>query len=122
LVYGNCKSFGGKLIGIIINHKRDKRMERNIGAKISSGRPQSTNRVCADALYIHRVGHGLTQTEFAVKVGLSIRTIQKIENDPEFLTTRRTAYKIADEIINNPPPTNTETLLLMDAWNNLNND
>ena len=78
-------------------------------------------KVCADTLYYHRVGHGLTQTEYSAKVGLSLRTIQRMENEPNFLTTRNTAYRIADDIIKNPPPTNTETLILMDTWNKGNN-
>ena len=63
-------------------------------------------KVCADTAYFHRVGHGLTQTEYAAKVGLSLRTIQRMETEPNFLTTRNTAYKIADDIIKNPPPIN----------------
>jgi len=97
-------------------------MGRPIGSKNKTvknmvGRPHCTHRVCADAVYIHRTAHLLSQTEFAFKVGLSMRTIQRIENESDFLTTKRTAYKIADEIINNPPPENSETLILMDTWN-----
>jgi len=59
----------------------------------------------------------MTQTELAEKIGISMRTIQKMENDLNFRTTKRMAYKIADEIVNNPPPQNSETLNLLSDWN-----
>ena len=57
------------------------------------------------------------QKEFSEKIGISMRTIQKMENDPNFRTSKRMAYKVADEIVNNPAPQNSETLNLLISWN-----
>jgi len=78
---------------------------------------KNSHRVCADSVYFHRINHGLSQKEFSEKLGISMRTIQKMENDRNFRTTKRMAYKIADEIVNNPPAENTETLNLLSSWN-----
>ena len=76
-----------------------------------------THRVCADSVFFHRINHGMTQKEFSEKIGISMRTIQKMENDLNFRTSKRMAYKVADEIVNNPAPQNTETLNLLISWN-----
>ena len=116
-------------VSVQLNHKQENKMGRPVGSK-NKPKVHSKKRmthqpkkykVCADTAYFHRVGHGLTQTEYAAKVGLSLRTIQRMETEPNFLTTRNTAYKIADDIIKNPPPINTETLILMDTWNKESN-
>ena len=95
---------------------KEKNMGRTVGSK-NTKLWKSTHRVCADTVYFHRINHGMTQTELAEKIGISMRTIQKMENDLNFRTTKRMAYKIADEIVNNPPPQNSETLNLLSSWN-----
>ena len=81
------------------------------------GRPKQKNHICGNTLYYHRLAHGMSQGEMAKKIGLSIRTISRIENDPDFKTTRVTAYKVAYEIIFNPVPDHPEVLELIDKWN-----
>jgi DNA-directed RNA polymerase alpha subunit len=97
-------------------------MEVIMGRPIGSNNKKYKNnlggyRVCAETVYFHRMGHGMSQTDFALKTNLSMRTIQRIENEKDFRTTRRTAYKIAQEIINNPPPEDGEVVDLLNKWN-----
>ena len=51
------------------------------------------------------------------RAGISARTLQRMENDPNFNTTRGTAYKVAYEITFNPALANPEVIKLMDKWN-----
>lgn len=81
------------------------------------GRPKQNNQICGKSLYYHRLAHKMSQDEMAKKIGLSIRTISRIENDPDFKTTRVTSYKVAYEIIFNPVPDHPEVLELIDKWN-----
>ena len=109
-------------VSVQLNHKQENKMGRTVGSKNKPKvHSKKKYKVCADTAYFHRVGHGLTQAEYAAKVGLSMKTIQRIEKDSNFLTTRNTAYKIADDIIKNPPPTDPKTLILMDTWNKESN-
>ena len=81
------------------------------------GRPKQKNHICGNTLYYHRLAHGMSQGEMAKKIGLSIRTISRIESEPNFKTTRVTSYKVAYEIIFNPVPDHPEVLELIDKWN-----
>jgi DNA-binding XRE family transcriptional regulator len=81
------------------------------------GRPKENNQICGKSLYYHRLAHKMSQGEIAKKIGLSIRTISRIENEPDFKTTRVTAYKVAYEIIFNPVPDHPEVLELINKWN-----
>ena len=86
------------------------------------GRPKQKNHICGNTLYYHRLAHGMSQGEMAKKIGLSIRTISRIESEPNFKTTRVTSYKVAYEIIFNPVPDHPEVLELIDKWNGERNE
>jgi len=92
------------------------KMGRPKGVK-NKRKPKNKNRICGNSLYYHRLAHKMNQGEMAKKIGLSIRTISRIESEPDFKTTRGTAYKVAYEIIFNPVPDHPEVLELIDKWN-----
>ena len=79
--------------------------------------PNNTNYICGNTIYYHRIAHGMSQFDMAEKIGISARTLQRMENDPNFSTTRGTAYKVAYEITFNPALANPEVIKLMDKWN-----
>jgi len=82
------------------------------------GRKKSNNRVCGESIQMHRLAHLMSQVEMANKIGISARTLQRIENEPEFKATPVTAYKIAYELIFNPATNNPEVTKLVNSWNN----
>ena len=60
---------------------------------------------------------GMSQTQFANMTKLSLRTIQRIENEPNTKLSRKTAYKIALGIHNNPIPEDLKPIFkIVDNW------
>ena len=82
------------------------------------GRKKSNTQVCGKSVLMHRQAHLMSQVEMANKIGISARTLQRIENEPEFNATPVTAYKIAYELIFNPATNNPEVTKLVNSWNN----
>ena len=74
--------------------------------------------VSGRSVYEHRLAHGMTQSDFGKKLGISNNTIQKIEKDLSFTTSGKMARKIAQELINNPIKEKDKLVLdLINKWN-----
>jgi len=58
--------------------------------------------ICGKSLQDYRISKGLTQTEFGGKINMNYRSIQRIENEPDYRVSRITAYKIAYQMIHSP--------------------
>ena len=87
--------------------------------KPRSGRPIASNyEVCAKSVKMHRAAHMMSQINMAKKIGISCRTLQRVENEPGFKTTPVTAYKIAYELIFNPAIQNPDVMALLNKWDN----
>ena len=82
------------------------------------GRTPANHGVCGKSVKQHREAHMMSQTNLAVKIGISSRTLQRIENEPGFKTTPVTAYKIAYELIFNPAEQNPQVMALLKKWDN----
>ena len=80
------------------------------------GRKKSNTQVCGKSVFMHRRAHMLSQVEMANKIGISARTLQRIENEEDFKSTPVTAYKIAYELIFNPATNNPEVTKLINSW------
>jgi DNA-binding XRE family transcriptional regulator len=82
------------------------------------GRKKSDIQICGKSVTMHRQAHMMTQIGLAKKIGVCTRTLQRIENEPEFRATPVIAYKIAYELIFNPAPINPKVTKLINSWNN----
>ena len=84
------------------------------------GRPKSTTTVCSKSIKDFREKSFMTQTDFAKKLNISMRSIQRIENDPSYSVSFKTAYLIANYMIRNPPLNEDHPKVkeLLNSWNN----
>ena len=78
---------------------------------------RNNTRVCGKTIRKHRIAWGLSQQQFGKNVDVATLTINKIENHPDLLFSRRVAFNLASEIINNPPPENNPVWELINKWN-----
>jgi len=85
---------------------------------MKKGRKKSNTQVCGKSVLMHRLAHLMSQGEMANKIGISARTLAKIENEDDFQASPVTAYKIAYELIFNPATNNPEVIKLINSWQN----
>ena len=68
-------------------------------------------------VFEYRIYMGMSQTQFGDMCKLSLRTIQQIEGNPNHMPSRKTAYKIALGIHNNPIPEDLKPIFkIVDNW------
>ena len=60
--------------------------------------------ICGKTIQEYRISQGMSQTELANKIKMSLRAIQRIETDLDYRVSRKTAYKLAYQIHHNPVP------------------
>ena len=94
----------------------DKQWKRQRRLSLLGSNEKPFSKIGKD-VFEYRTYLGLTQTELGKMFNVSIRTIQKIENEPNFKPSRKTAFKIALGMQNNKIPEEIKPILkIVDNW------
>jgi DNA-binding XRE family transcriptional regulator len=86
--------------------------------KNNRGRKDRGFNICGKSVKEFRIKSFLSQTCFGKKVGLSLRAIQKIENEENYQASLKSSYAVAKYMIENPlSEKNEQVWNLIKSWN-----